>query len=446
MSESLLITNAQVVNEGQTTSADVRIRAGRIDKIAAQITATEQDTVIDADGSWLLPGMIDDQVHFREPGLTAKGDLATESAAAVAGGITSFMDMPNVDPLTTSIYELRAKYERARDRCFANYAFYLGATNDNIEEIRALQPGQACGIKVFMGASTGAMLVDDHDALHRIFADANVLIATHCEDTPTIIANDKAARERYGEDVPISEHPAIRSEEACYRSSSFAVELARQHDARLHVLHLTTEKELELFSPGPLAGKQITAEACVHHLFYSEEDYATLGNKIKCNPAIKKRSDRDALIQAVVDGRIDVIATDHAPHTAEEKAGKYISAPAGLPLVQFALLMVLEHVHAGRFTLELAVEKTSHAVADMFGIVERGYIREGYWADLVIVDPNRPTRVRSEDILYKCGWSPLEGHEFGASVRHTLVNGKVVWGAGAEQGKALGQPLVFNGR
>jgi dihydroorotase len=444
MSETLLITNAAVVNEGAVVASDVRIRDGRIDKIAAQISATDKDTVLDAHGSWLMPGMIDDQVHFREPGLTAKGDLATESAAAVAGGITSFMDMPNVSPATTSIAELKAKYERARDRCYANYAFYLGATNDNIDEIRALQPGQACGIKVFMGASTGSMLVDDERALHNIFADAQVLIATHCEDTPTILANEQAARERYGEDVPLSEHPNIRSAEACYKSSSLAIELAREHDARLHVLHLTTERELEQFAPGPVAGKRITAEACVHHLFYSEEDYAELGNRIKCNPAIKKRSDRDALIQAVIDGRIDVIATDHAPHTEAEKAGNYFSAPAGLPLVQHALLMVLEHVREGRFSIELAVEKTSHAVADLYGVAERGYIREGWWADLVLVDPTQPTRVRREDILYKCGWSPLEGYEFGASIQATLVNGQLAWSPAASSGTALGQALVFS--
>jgi dihydroorotase len=443
MSNTLLITNAQVVNEGATIAADVRVRDGRIDKIAASISADDNDTVIDAAGAWLLPGMIDDQVHFREPGLTHKGDLATESAAAVVGGITSFMEMPNVDPPTTTLAELEAKYERARDRCFGNYAFYFGATNDNIDEIRKLKPGQACGIKVFMGASTGAMLVDDQEALRNIFADAQLLIATHCEDTPMIVANDAAAREKYGEDVPLSEHPNIRSVEACYKSSSMAVEMARAADARLHVLHLTTEKELELFERGPVTGKRITAEACVHHLFYSADDYAEKGNLIKCNPAIKQPSDRDALIQAVIDDRIDVIATDHAPHTLEEKERPYIAAPAGLPLVQYALLMVLEHVHAGRFSLEHAVKKTSHAVADMFGVVERGYIREGYWADLVLVDPTTPTRVRREDVLYKCGWSPLEGYEFGASIRATLVNGEVAFGPGALPGKALGKPLVL---
>ena len=439
---SLLITNARIVNEGTVRDADLRVCDGRIDTIAGQISAADNEQVIDAAGAWLMPGMIDDQVHFREPGLTAKGDMATESAAAVAGGITSFMEMPNVKPATTNLDELEAKYARANDRSHANYAFYLGATNDNIDAIRALSPGQACGVKVFMGASTGAMLVDDEQALDAIFADAPTIIATHCEDTPTINANEQAARERYGDDVPMSEHPNIRSVEACYKSSSLAVELARKHDARLHVLHLTTERELALFEPGPLSNKRITAEACVHHLFFSADDYAELGAKIKCNPAIKTSADRDALIQAVVDGRIDVIATDHAPHTEAEKSGRYFEAPAGLPLVQHALLMTLEHVWAGRFDIELAVEKTSHAVAELFGVQDRGYVREGCWADLVLVDSNQTTRVARENLLYKCGWSPLEGYEFGASIRATLVNGQLAWD-GSRIGPAQGRRLDF---
>ncbi|MEC9375996.1 MAG: dihydroorotase [Pseudomonadota bacterium] len=443
MRKSILITNALIVNEGKTFESDIRICSGRIDKIASSIVASETDKVLDAKGRWVLPGMIDDQVHFREPGLTAKGNLTSESAAAVAGGITSFMDMPNVNPATTTIDALNKKYDIARDRCHANYAFYLGATNDNVDEIRALRPGQACGIKVFMGASTGSMLVDNEKTLHSIFKDAQVLVATHCEDTPTILANEKLARERFGDDVPMIEHPLIRSEEACYKSSSKAVQLALEYGTRLHVLHLTTERELELFKPGPGLGKRITAEACVHHLFYSQDDYAELDTKIKCNPAIKKTSDRDALIQAVIDGRIDVIATDHAPHTEAEKAGNYFQVLAGLPLVQFALLMVLEHVQRGRFSIELATEKTSHAVADLFGIPDRGYIREGYWADLVIIDPAKPTKVRREDILYKCGWSPLEGYEFSSSIFATLVNGEIVWGADGATKQALGKPLIF---
>ncbi len=440
----VLITNARIVNEGRTVEGDLRVRAGRIDTIAGSLTAEPGETVLDAAGAWLLPGMIDDQVHFREPGLTAKGDMATESSACVAGGITSFMEMPNVKPATTNLEELEGKYQRAAGRARANFAFYLGATNDNIDQIRAVQKGQACGIKVFMGASTGAMLVDDQEVLKQIFADAPLLIATHCEDTPMINAAEQAARERYGEDVPMSEHPNIRSAEACYKSSSLAVELAKRYGSRLHVLHLTTARELELFSAGPAADKKITAEACVHHLFFDQTDYERLGALIKCNPAIKRPEDREALVAAVADDRIDIIATDHAPHTAAEKAGTYFNAPAGLPLVQHALLMTLEHVHAGRFGIEHAVLKTSHAVADVFGVRERGYIREGWWADLVLVDPDRPTRVRAADLLYKCGWSPLEGYEFRSSIRTTLVNGEVAWSAGEGlSGDILGQRLGF---
>jgi dihydroorotase len=440
---TLIISNARVVNEGVVTEADVQVSGGRIEKIGAALSAGHGDTVLDAKGAWLMPGMIDDQVHFREPGLTDKGDMATESAAAVAGGITSFMEMPNVKPATTDIGALEDKYNRAAGRARANYAFYLGATNDNIEEIRAVQPGQAAGIKVFMGASTGAMLVDDEQVLEKIFADSPLLIATHCEDTPMINANEERARQQYGEDVPMSEHPRIRSEEACYKSSSLAVELARRHDSRLHVLHLTTAKELDLFAAGPVAGKRITAEACVHHLFFDESDYARLGAKIKCNPAIKTAADREALLQAVADDRIDVIATDHAPHTAEEKASTYFHAPAGLPLVQHALLMMLELAHSGRFTIEQVVQKTSHAVADLFGVRDRGYIREGYFADLVLVDPDQPTVVQRKELLYKCGWSPLEGYKFRSSIRATLVNGEVVWLDGQLSGVVAGQRLNF---
>jgi dihydroorotase len=440
---TLIISNARVVNEGVVTEADVQVSGGRIEKIGAALSAGHGDTVLDANGAWLMPGMIDDQVHFREPGLTDKGDMATESAAAVAGGITSFMEMPNVKPATTDIGALEDKYNRAAGRARANYAFYLGATNDNIDQIRAVQPGEAAGIKVFMGASTGAMLVDDEQVLEKIFADSPLLIATHCEDTPMINANEERARQQYGEDVPMSEHPRIRSEEACYKSSSLAVELARRHDSRLHVLHLTTAKELDLFAAGPAAGKRITAEACVHHLFFDESDYARLGAKIKCNPAIKTAADREALLQAVADDRIDVIATDHAPHTAEEKASTYFHAPAGLPLVQHALLMMLEHVHSGRFTIEQVVQKTSHAVTDVFGVRDRGYIREGYFADLVLVDPDQPTAVQRKELLYKCGWSPLEGYKFRSSIRATLVNGEVVWLDGQLSGVVAGQRLNF---
>ena len=439
----LLITNARIVNEGATTEGDLRISNGRIETIGSGLTAAAGEEVIDANGAWLMPGMIDDQVHFREPGLTQKGDMATESSACVAGGITSFMEMPNVNPATTNATELEGKYDRAAGRARANYAFYLGATNDNIDDIRALKPGQACGVKIFMGASTGSLLVDNEEALHAIFADCPTLIATHCEDTPMINLAEQAAREKYGEDVPMSEHPSIRSADACYKSSSLAVELAREHGSRLHILHLTTARELSLFTAGPAAGKRITGEACVHHMWFDEGDYDRLGAQIKCNPAIKRKEDREAIVAAVANDVIDVIATDHAPHTREEKAGTYFNAPAGLPLVQHALLMTLEHVHAGRFSLEHAVRKTSHSVADIYGVADRGYIREGYWADLVLVDPDTPTVVREEDLLYKCGWSPLTGYEFKSSILATLVNGEVAWRDGQLTNVIAGARLGF---
>ena len=423
----LLITNARLVNEGQIRDADVLVEGDRIARVDSGIAAPEGATLIDAGGKFLLPGMIDDQVHFREPGLTRKGDLATESAAAAAGGITSFMDMPNVDPQTTTRETLAAKYAMAEGRCTGNYGFYLGATNSNIDEIRALQVGEACGIKAFMGASTGDMLVDDPDTLDKLFEHAPVMVVTHCEDSPMIWAAEEAARQKYGEDVPLSEHPNIRSADACYASSSMAIELARKHDALLHVLHLTTEKEMALFEPGDRAGKRVTAEVCVHHLWFDESRYADLGTKIKCNPAIKRATDRQALVAALNDGRIDVIATDHAPHLAEEKAHAYFKAPAGLPLVQHALQTLFDLVANGQTTLELVVDKACHASADLFGVTDRGYVREGYFADLVIVDAGKPFRVSSDNVLYKCGWSPFEGHTFTSTIDTTVVNGEVVF-------------------
>ena len=443
---SVLIKDARIVNEGRITESDVLVRGGRIDKIAADIAAAPDENVLEANGCYLMPGFIDDQVHFREPGLTHKGDIASESAAAVAGGITSFMDMPNVKPATTNRRALAHKYASAAGRARANYAFYLGATNDNIEEIRRLDVGEACGIKVFMGASTGNMLVDDPQALAQIFADAPTLIATHCEDSPMIRANEEAYREKYGEDIPIQAHPLIRSEEACYKSSSYAVKLARQHEARLHVLHLTTARELELFDAGPVAGKSITAEVCVHHLFYDESRYEDLGARIKCNPAIKTSADRDGLLAGLVNDKIDVIATDHAPHTLEEKGGSYFKSPAGLPLVQHALLTLLEHFHNGTLPLELIAKKTSHAVAELFGIKDRGYIREGYWADLVLVDAQRPTLVSADNVLAKCGWSPFEGYEFRSTIAATLVNGVMAYQDGALTDAILGQRMECHTR
>jgi len=439
----LLITNARLVNEGAICDTDVLISGDRIEKIAPGIAAPDGATIIDAAGKYLLPGMIDDQVHFREPGLTHKGDLATESAAAAAGGITSFMDMPNVNPLTTTRAALAEKYGMATGRCTANYGFYFGATNNNIEEIKALSVGESCGIKAFLGASTGDMLVDDPEAIDQIFQHAPVILVTHCEDSPTIWANEDRARAEFGDDVPFTEHPKIRSAEACYLSSSMATGLARQHDTLLQVLHLTTAKEMELFDTAPRLQKRITAEVCVHHLWFEESRYDELGARMKCNPAIKRVEDRDALVKALNEGRIDIIATDHAPHTAEEKIGTYFQAPAGLPLVQHALLTLFDLVRDGKISLELLVDKACHAAADIFGVAERGYVREGWYADLVIVDSNAPYRVTADNVLYKCGWSPYEGHEFSASIDTTIVNGEVVYRDGSLTGAVAGRKLEF---
>ncbi|MDR3416862.1 MAG: dihydroorotase [Nevskia sp.] len=423
----MLIANATLINEGRRYESDLLIRGERIEKIAPRIAAPAGVEVLDARGRFLLPGMIDDQVHFREPGLTHKGDLASESAAAVAGGTTSFMDMPNVIPQTVTREALADKYRMAQGRAHANYAFYLGATNDNVEEIARLQPGEACAVKVFMGASTGNMLVDDPKTLEGIFARSPAIVVTHCEDTPIIKANEAKARERYGEEVPFAEHPHIRSAEACYKSSQLAVGLARRHGTRLHVLHLTSALELELFQPGPVQGKQITVEACVHHLYFDESRYADLGSRLKCNPAVKSAADRAALVAAVREGRIDIIATDHAPHTREEKAQSYFKAPSGLPLVQHSLLALFELAARGELDLETVVQRAMHAPAERFGVQERGYLREGAYADLVLVDPARPTVVTPQSVLYKCGWAPFEGHTFGASIAATWVNGALAW-------------------
>ena len=439
-----LITNAKLINEGVIAERDVLVVGERIEQVAAQISAPDGAEVIDAAGCYLMPGMIDDQVHFREPGLTNKGDLATESAAAAAGGITSFMDMPNVNPQTTTREALAAKHELAVGRCTSNYGFYFGATNRNIEEIRALKVNEGCGIKAFMGASTGDMLVDDPEALELLFEHAPVLVVTHCEHSPTIRDNEARAKARYGEDVPMTEHPDIRSAQACFASSTLAIDLARRHDALLHVLHLTTAMEMPLFSKAPLADKRITGEVCVHHLWFDESRYDELGTRIKCNPAIKRATDREALIRGLNEGRLDVIATDHAPHTAAEKKRSYFKAPAGLPLVQHALQVLFDLVERGELPLELVVTKTTHAVAELYGVVDRGYVREGYFADLVIVDPKRPQTIDSESLLAKCHWSPFEGHEFSASIDTTIVNGTVVYRDGKLTGAIAGQRLEFN--
>ena len=437
-----LIKNARMINEGAATDGDLLIAGGRIERIGGEIPATGEMAVVDAQGLLLVPGMIDDQVHFREPGLTHKADMATESRAAVAGGITSFMDMPNTNPQTVTLDALEAKFRLAEGRSLANYAFYLGATNDNLDQIRALSPGQTCGIKVFMGASTGNMLVDDPRILEGIFRDAPILIAVHCEDTPLIKANEERYRQAYGDDIPMRFHPQIRSEEACYRSSALAVELARRHGTRLHVLHITSARELSLFETGS-GDKRITAEACVHHLYFDDRDYEEKGSLIKCNPAIKSAADRAALRAALVDGRIDLIGTDHAPHTLEEKAASYFKAPAGLPLVQHALPLALELYQDGDASLELIVEKTAHAPARLFNVVGRGFLREGYWADLVLLELGVDQEVRREDVLYKCGWSPLEGRHLRSRVAATFVNGVKVYDGSRVSGEAPGQRLAF---
>ncbi|MGB5247869.1 MAG: dihydroorotase [Woeseia sp.] len=441
--KKLLIKNALLVNEGTTREGDLLVSGERIEKIAASIAASDTMNVLDAQGHYLIPGMIDDQVHFREPGLTVKGDLATESAAAAAGGITSFMDMPNVNPQTTTREALAAKYELAAGRCTANYGFYLGATNRNIEEIKALQVNEGCGIKAFMGASTGDMLVDDPAALDLLFKHAPVIVLTHCEHSPTIWENEALAKTKYGDDVPMSEHPLIRSAAACLQSSTLATTLASRHDALLHVLHLTTGIEMALFTPGHRSQKRITAEVCVHHLWFDESRYEELGTRIKCNPAIKTADDRKALLRALAEDRIDIIATDHAPHTAAEKQNTYFKAPAGLPLVQHALQCLFDLAAQGHFSIEKLVDKTSHAVADIFGVKERGYLREGYFADLALVNPEQPYTVDASNVLCKVGWSPFEGQTFGSSIDATIVNGTIVWQDGKLTGAVAGQRLEF---
>ncbi len=445
MAQSTLITNARIVTDGSVISGDVLINGDRIEKVAGSIAAPPGATVIDAQGQYLLPGMIDDQVHFREPGVTYKADMATESRAALAGGITSFMEMPNTKPQTTSLQALEDKFALAADRCWGNYAFYLGATNDNLDELRRLDPGVTCGIKCFMGASTGNMLVDNPEVLDKMFAEVRTIIITHCEDSPTIWSNEEAARAKYGDNVPISEHPNIRSREACFKSSKLAVDLARRHGTRLHVLHLTTADELAHFSAGPVENKRITVEACMHHLYFSADDYAEKGSLIKCNPAIKLASDREALRQAVADDLIDVVATDHAPHTWEEKhAGNYFNEPAGLPLVQHAVPMLLELVHDGYFGIAHAVKKMAHDPARLFGVIERGHICEGYFADLILVDMDDSQLVRREDVLYKCGWTPLEGRTLRSRIVHAFVNGIHSYAQGEFVGAPQGRRLGFS--
>jgi dihydroorotase len=422
-----LLKNARIINEGKSFESDLLINGEYIEKVAPNIS-DDTATVIDLNGKILMPGMIDDQVHFREPGLTHKGNIRSESRAAVAGGITSFMEMPNTKPNAVTQELLADKYEIGANSSIANYSFFMGATNDNIEEVLKTDPSTVCGVKVFMGSSTGNMLVDNETTLTGIFSKCPMLIATHCEDEATVRKNLAIYEEKYGEDMPIKYHPEIRSDEACYLSSSLAAGLAKKYDTRLHILHLSSAKEMDLFRNDiPLTEKRITAEACVHHLWFSDKDYDEKGTYIKWNPAVKKQSDQDAIWAALNDDRIDILATDHAPHTIEEKENNYFKAPSGGPLVQHAVLAILEKAKEGKISIERAVEKMCHAPAQCFNVQKRGYIREGYFADLVIVDPNSSLTVSKENVLYHCGWSPFEGFTFSHTIDTTFVNGTIVY-------------------
>ena len=440
----LILKNGTLVNEGSIYESDVAIKGDRIEKISSSIDA-EAKKIIDLDGKYILPGLIDDQVHFREPGLTHKGNIQSESRAGLAGGVTSYFEMPNVNPTTTNRKNLQAKFDLAATKSHANYSFYMGASNTNIDEIKQLDNTLACGLKVFMGASTGDMLVDNQDTLEAIFKEAPVNIVTHCEDTPTIIENEKAIVAEYGEDIDAKFHPRIRDAVSCLKSSQLAHDLATKHGSNLHILHLTTADEMKLFTEGEITGKKITAEVCVHHLFFSEADYETRGNFIKCNPSVKSEQDRLALIDAVQKNKIDIIATDHAPHTLEEKQQPYLQAPSGLPLNQHSLLVLLDFYDKGIFTLEQIVQKTSHNIAERFQIKDRGYIREGSFADLAIVDLSVNTSVTNENILYHCGWSPFMDYTFPAAVVHTIINGQIVFEDGVlKEQLPIGSRIEFN--
>ena len=440
-----LIKNAFVVNEGETKKMDVLIEAGKISHLGKAIQADEHTTVIEAAGKHLLPGLIDDQVHFREPGLTHKACIRSESRAAVAGGITSFIEMPNTNPQTTTVEELERKFAIAAQDALANYSFMFGGTNDNFDEIKKLDTTQVAGLKLFLGSSTGNMLVDNEDVLRKIFSSTDLVISVHCEDEPTIRKNLAAHIEQYGDEIPIEKHPEIRSHEACYLSSSRAIALAKETGARLHVFHLSTAQETNLFDYNlPLAEKKITAEVCTHHLWFTSEDYKEKGTFIKWNPAVKNKEDREALWAALNDDRIDVLATDHAPHTLEEKQNPYTKAPSGGPLVQHALLALLTAVKAGKITLEKMVEKACHNPAILFQIAKRGYLREGYFADLVLVDLNKTVTVKKEDLLYQCGWSPFEGTTFDAAIEKTWVNGNLVYDQGHIIEIDAAKRLTFN--
>lgn len=440
----ILIKQARIVNRGTITEGDILVKDGRIVKIAPAISSPEAQ-VIDAKGQLAIPGIIDDQVHFREPGLTHKGEIYTEARAAVAGGITSYMEMPNVKPPTLSQELLEAKYQRAAQCSLANYSFYMGASNDNVEEVLKTDPNTVCGVKIFMGSSTGNMLVDSEKTLDNLFSKVPMLIATHCEDEATIRANIAEAKAKYGEDVPMEMHPEIRSVEGCYKSSSLAVELAKKHNTRLHILHISTKDELALFSNDiPLEEKRITAEVCVHHLFFNSEDYAKKGAKIKWNPAVKGKEHQQALLPALLDNVLDVVATDHAPHLPREKANSYFNCPSGGPLVQHALNVMLDFYHQGKISMERIVEKMCHAPAICYQLEDRGYLEEGYWADIVLVDENAGWTVRPDNILYKCGWSPFEDYTFKGKVNTTIVSGHVAYHQGTFNENQWGKRLSFN--
>ena len=437
---AFLITGGKIVNEGTVEEKDLLVKDGRVERLDDSISPPQGTEVVDAGGKLILPGLIDDQVHFREPGLTHKACIRTESRAAVAGGITTFFEMPNVSPPTLDMERLEEKCAIAAQDSLANYAFFLGASNENVEVIKAADPAKIAGIKIFMGSSTGNMLVDEEEVLEKIFRHAPATIATHCEHTPSILENEEEARRQFGDEVPFSKHPHIRSREACLRSSSLAVELAKREGARLHVLHITTEEELSLFEAGH---DRITAEACVHHLWFEESGYEELGSLIKCNPAIKTEQDRTAIRQAVADGRISVLATDHAPHTWEEKQASYFKAPAGLPLAQHSLLLMLEMVKDGCFPIETVVERACHAPTRIFDVRERGFLREGYWADLVIVDPEKETVVDESELFSKCNWSPFSGTRFSHSIDLTMVSGQVAYSGGEPKDGQTGRRVEF---
>jgi dihydroorotase len=446
-----IIKNAQLINEGKIFTADVLMRKGHIERIDPTIDVGYKVNEVNAEGLYLMPGIIDDQVHFREPGLTHKATIYTEAKAGIAGGVTSFMEMPNTNPPALSKELLEAKYEIGRLTSLANYSFYMGVSNDNfdnvINEVREQSrkdKRDIAGLKIFMGSSTGNMLVDNESVLEKIFAESTLLIATHCEDEATIKRNSEYYIGKYGDKLDASYHPIIRDEEACYKSSSFASGLAKKYNTRLHILHISTAKEVDLFdNTKPLKEKRITAEACVHHMWFDADDYERLGNKIKCNPAIKAKGNKEAILAALLENKIDVIATDHAPHTAEEKAKPYISAPAGLPLIQHSLNIMLELYHQKKISLEKIIEKMCHAPADCFGVYERGYLREGYHADVVLFDTKTQWKVAADNILYKCGWSPFEGYDFTGKVHHTFVNGNWVYKNGAFDESQRGQRLLF---